>query len=390
MENEQLTALLIKAYWGELSQVETEQLDRWRKSAPGNDILYQRIISGVNVAEMQQWEVRFDRQQVMQAIRTKIAARQQQRNHRLIYSLIAACAVLLIGVSTAFYRSSLVHKQEQTKIAIARIAPGETKAVLILGNGSEVELSPAHNQAFAVAGAKVYEDSSTLDYTLDKQADKQIEIEYHTIEVPVGGEFSVLLSDGTKVWINSESSLTYPVTFAGNLREVKLKGEAYFEVTTDKEKPFVVTTESGLKVNVTGTRFCVESRSNKPDVRTVLVEGCVDVLAGSKQVRLQPNQQALFHKGNSAILVEDVNARELTAWQRGLFIFTNTPLSEIMNTLKRWYNVRVEYKDPEVEHLRFTGDLSKYDSFESVLKMFTDTHRLSFEVEGNKLTIGKK
>lgn len=390
MENRQLTSLLIKAYWGELSQVETEKLDRWRNDTPVNEILYQRIISGLSVTEMQEWEAHFDPQKVMQAIRAKIVMRQQKRNRRLIYYWVAASAVLLIGMSAAFYHNTRIQKEVQTKIAIARITPGETKAVLILGDGSEVELNPASNRVFAVTGAKVAGDSSILNYTLDKQADKQVAIEYHTIEVPVGGEFLVVLSDGTKVWVNSQSSLTYPVVFSGNLREVKLKGEAYFQVTHNTEIPFWVNTESGVKINVTGTQFCVESRANKPDVRTVLVEGSVEVMAGSKRVSLQPNQQALFHKDNSAITVEDVNAREATAWQRGLFIFTDTPLSDIMNTLERWYDIRVEYKDNEVKSFCFTGDLSKYDSFESVMKMFTDTHRLTFEVEGDRLIIGKK
>lgn len=393
MEKGQLTLLLIKAYWGQLNQIETEQLGYWRKDAPVNEILYQRIISGASVTEMQEWEARFDPQKVMQTIRYKIAIKQRKRKWRFVYRLVAASAVLIIGISAAFYQNSLIQKEEQIKIAIARIVPGETKALLILGNGCKVELNALQNQVFAGTGINVVEDSSTLNYISDKFKNTVTgvpEIEYHTIEVPTGGEFSVILSDSTKVWINSESSLTYPVVFSGDLREVKLKGEAYFQVAHNAEVPFLVNTESGVKINVTGTQFCVESRANKQDVRTVLVEGRVEVIAGSKQVTLRPNQQALFHKNNSAITVEDVNAREATAWQRGLFFFTNTPLSDIMTTLQRWYNIRVEYKDNEVKNVCFTGDLSKYDSFETVMKMFIDTHRLTFEVEGDRLVIGKK
>ena len=219
-------------------------------------------------------------------------------------------------------------------------------------------------------------DSAILNYAVNLPnglENNEQQTLMHKVEVPVGGEYRLVLADGSKVWINAESSLQYPVEFTAEQRTVILQGEAYFEVVSDTLKPFTVKTPAGLEVKVTGTHFNVEAYADRRTWKTTLVEGGVEVRLG----KYQTNQGSL----------KKVNVREVIAWKNGWFVFDNTPLEEIMETIRRWYNIEVEYRDAETKQLRFTGDLSKYDSFESVIRMFEDTQKVKLKVRANRLIV---
>lgn len=169
-----------------------------------------------------------------------------------------------------------------------------------------------------------------------------------------------------------------------------MKGEAYFEVVRNEHLPFVVSTVSGVQICVLGTQFNVEAYDDRESVKTTLVEGSVDVQAGGEKVRLIPHEQLQYHKNTAEMEVREVNVREIIAWKNGWFVFDNTTLGEIVKTLQRWYNIEVEFIRPELEHLRFTGDLSRYDSFDAVIRMFEDTKKLNMSVISNRLIVDRK
>ena len=217
----------------------------------------------------------------------------------------------------------------------------------------------------------------------------QPEIALNTIKVPAGQRVEVTLSDGTHIWLNARSEFSYPASFNGNTREVRLKGEAFFDVAKDRNKKFIVNT-GRCEVEVLGTQFNVEAYDDRESVKTTLVEGSVDVQAGGEKVRLIPHEQLQYHKNTAEMEVREVNVREIIAWKNGWFVFDNTTLGEIVKTLQRWYNIEVEFIRPELEHLRFTGDLSRYDSFDAVIRMFEDTKKLNMSVISNRLIVDRK
>ena len=360
-----------------------------------NAEMYKRLMSGQSLMEYSDWVTGFDLSRAMEAIRSKVKRNRQRRIRKLV-SWVAACVILCLGITFVFYFTSMDSEQVLTEQMAAQIQPGSAKAILILGDGRQVALDKKPIELLVNKQQMVTGDSATLNYSIvlpaseTKQIQRQEVAEYHTIEVPAGGEYHLVLADGTKIWLNAESSLVFPVEFSGNKRQVILKGEAYFEVARNEHLPFVVSTVSGVQICVLGTQFNVEAYDDRESVKTTLVEGSVDVQAGGEKVRLIPHEQLQYHKNTAEMEVREVNVREIIAWKNGWFVFDNTTLGEIVKTLQRWYNIEVEFIRPELEHLRFTGDLSRYDSFDAVIRMFEDTKKLNMSVISNRLIVDRK
>ena len=395
MEKYSLTILLKKAYYQQLSEEERTLLDLWKEEEEENTELYERLMSGKSLAEYSSWMAEFDLPVVLEAIRSKVKQK-RQRKIRKFMGWVAACVILCLGFTSMFYFTLMDSELVLTEQMAAQIQPGSAKAILTLGDGRQVALDKKPIELVVNKQQMVTGDSATLNYSIVlpvpeiEQIQQQKVAEYHTIEVPAGGEYNLVLADGTKIWLNAESSLAFPVEFVGNKRQVTLKGEAYFEVARNEHLPFVVSTVAGLEICVLGTQFNVEAYDDRESVKTTLVEGSVDVQVGGEKVRLTPRKQLQYHKNTTEVEVREVNVREIIAWKNGWFVFDNATLGEIVKTLKRWYNIEVEFVHPDLEHLHFTGDLSRYDSFDAVIRMFEDTKRLKMSVVSNKLVIDKK
>lgn len=395
MNRENLNILLKKAYHQQLSEEEMKVLELWRGEAEENLELYERLMSGQSLTEYSDWMAEFDLPVVMEVIRSKVQ-RNRQRRIRRFMGWVAACVILCLGFTAVFYFTSMDSELVLMEKMAAQIQPGSAKAILTLGDGRQVALDKKPIELIVNKQQMVTGDSATLNYSIVLPAPETEQIqqkkvaEYHTIEVPAGGEYNLVLADGTKIWLNAESSLAFPVEFVGDKRQVTLKGEAYFEVARNEHLPFVVSTVSGLEICVLGTQFNVEAYDDRESIKTTLVEGSVDVQVGGEKVRLTPRKQLQYHKNTTEMEVREVNVREIIAWKNGWFVFDNTTLGEIVKTLQRWYNIEVEFVHPELEHLHFTGDLSRYDSFDAVVRMFEDTKCLKLSVKDNKLMIDKR
>ena len=208
---------------------------------------------------------------------------------------------------------------------------------------------------------------------------------YNTVTVPRGGEYKLVLADGTIVWLNSDSHIRYPVTFSGNTRQVELEGEAYFEVAKDVEKPFIVRMNE-YNVRVTGTQFNVRNYLNE-SLATTLVEGGVQIERKGKVDRLRPGQQAVLE--NNEIRIRVVNVEEQVAWRHGAFGFTQCRLENIMEELARWYDVDVVYEDEEVKDYPFGCNFSRHATIEPLLKVFEATGTIETSIHGRKIWIRK-
>ena len=295
-------------------------------------------------------------------------------------------AIVVIGI--AVYQVGDNPKEGDSEF-LAREQPvptkGGYKAYLELATGERWMLDSISKVTTRVEGAVIKaEDKGTV--IIDEQRTDSIieKMEYNRLVIPRGGEYKIVLADGSQVWINSQSVLEFPARFVGKERRVKLTGEAYFDVSKDVEKPFVV--EVGNKeVQVLGTSFNVNDYDGK--FMTTLVTGKVQVSVNDKNYILTPSMQVRI-EGND-ILVGKVDVREFTAWKDGLFVFKKQKLREVMDILSRWYDVDVFYQNLELQNLHFTGTIQRHSEISGVLKFLEKTDIVKFTLNGKTLIVSK-
>lgn len=264
--------------------------------------------------------------------------------------------------------------------------PSDNKAILTLANGTKIELDSTGNGTLAMEGSIKIIKRSTGEISYDGTTAG--EISYNTLSVPRGSKpMSLILSDGSKVWINVGSSLTYPTAFTGSERQVKITGEAYFEVVRNDKMPFIVK-RGDLTVRDLGTHFNVNTYEDETTERITLLEGSVRISRDTRSELLKPGQQArITNKSNSEInILNDVNMANVMAWKDGKFMFDkNTDIGTIMRQVSRWYNVDIEYQG--TINQRFWGSISKDVNVSQVLKILEATGGVKFKVEGNKIMV---
>ena len=314
------------------------------------------------------------------------------RKRRIIhYWPVAASVVLLVGVFVGFALNEWSQMKADQGIAqTERIVPG-VKAELILSTGERVCLAQRSEFIEGMKESGIRNDSlAGLNYVGAKIQGEEIgeEIVYNTMQIPVGGFYQLKLADGTKVWLNSLTRLRFPVTFAGEERKVYLTGEAYFEVARDSVHPFIVATDEGMEVKVYGTEFHVDTY-RKGTVKTTLVNGKVGirVSATGEEMRLSPNQMALFTKATQSIQVENVDSYGVVAWKDGKFVFEDEPIEEIMERLSRWYDVKVFYANERIKKHTFTGIITRFADISDVLHLMEETAAVEFRIQGDTVTV---
>ncbi|SFA52394.1 FecR family protein [Pedobacter suwonensis] len=326
------------------------------------------------------------------AINAKINVDQKRKTIRL-YQYGAAAAILLIvfGLTFAFFHQTRpLLKPEFVTQKSLDVLPGKDKAVLTLADGSKVVLDE-HTAANISEkdGLKISKTKEgQLVYAVLNQSNLKSgsTIAYNTIQTPKGGQYQVILPDGTKVWLNAASSLRYPEVFSGNERSVELMGEAYFEVAKNKAQPFHVKSHQ-QDVEVLGTHFNINSYLDNNTIKTTLLEGRVRISNGQSVKILKPGEQAIAEvSGNGVRLATDVDTDDETAWKNGLFQFNNADLKSILKQLERWYDVQIDYRS--IPNKKYNGMVPRKAKLSEVLKMLEKTGNIRFEIgQGKKLTV---
>ena len=290
----------------------------------------------------------------------------------------------MIAISSYWYLNR--HPAEVTR-PVAGISPGNKSAILVLGNGENVNLASNANKKILEKDGTVIDNSHTgLNYAGQSSVIVK-ETPLNTLIVPCGGEYNLVLSDGSKVFLNSMSKLIFPIRFTGENREVALEGEAFFEVAKDKFKPFIVSIR-GMKVEVLGTSFNIKSYADDSQSFTTLVEGKVKVSSGNQLADvnyLQPNQQAVYDASKSAIVIQEVDASQMVQWTKGRYTFTNQSLDEIMKTLARWYDFSYKFEDESLKSIRFEGGLNKYERIDPILDILGRTGKVKVSVKDKEI-----
>lgn len=321
----------------------------------------------------------------------KIQNNLKEPTQKRYYWGYAAAAVLVGAISIAYFLkdsfsfTSSEKEPEPVIMANTPISPGTDKATLTLSDGSSVVLEKGN----AYQEGNVSSNGEEIVYNPSGESTGHIAYNYLTI--PRGGQFYVKLSDGTEVWLNSESQLKYPTSFVkGQLRQVELVyGEAYFDVSPSKQhggSKFKVLNQA-QEIEVIGTEFNIKAYKDELDIYTTLVEGKVAVSADNSSRVLKPNQQSKLNKENHTITVANVDVYNEISWKDGVFSFREKPLKEIMKIISRWYDVDVVFENKELESLKFKGTLDKQQSVEEILSIMKSTTINNYKIENNVILL---
>ena len=378
-------ALFRKALKKELNEVEKAEFHAWLEASPKNREYFRKAENFYNTGK----EIDLFSEKETELAFSKFKTH-TGRNKITLWRLtgIAASVMILLSVSLlVIYKPS---GKVETGVAQTTIPPGEPKATLTLSNGLKVIMEKTDTlREIAENQSVVRVEPSGIVYNT-KTRELAASTAVNTLDIPHGGEFRVKLSDGTQVWLNSETRLEYPVEFPAGYREVKLSGEAYFVVATDSLRPFIVHTPT-MNIRVLGTSF---NFSSYPDDRLqviTLTEGKVKVsdLGGipGEELELLPDQQLLLNKEKMTSEIRNVDARIYSAWTRGSFIFEDESLEQIFSKLDRWYDIKVFYKNGDARNEKLTGDLPRFESFEIILKMMEEVSSVHFEIKGNTVIV---
>lgn len=322
----------------------------------------------------------------------KLKKRLQQRHRfRMAIRIAASIALLLsIGYGTAHILSPRQIKEELS-IMVARqstILPGKSKAILHLSNGEEIVVANENQELQETNGTSIkIKENGEISY--NPMADStSTQLVYNRLIIPRGGEFTMTLEDGSKVWLNSDSELKYPVSFIGKKRIVYLKGEAYFDVKADQERPFIVSVGK-MNVEVCGTQFNINTHT-QGHVETVLVEGKVQIVSPGHRDNLHPSERAIYSSEDGRIAIDQVDVSSYIGWKNGDLIFQHESLEKIMDKLALWYDVKIFYQNEEVKNVILSGEMKKYEDIRKLLYFFEKTSNVKFSIKGKAITVSYK
>ena len=380
MTREEFNRLYEKYLSGKCSEEEQAELENYQDSLKLNAEVWDNKTMG-------------DHGEIKQSIQEKLRNSIEGHNRIKRFSIwgwqSAAAAILILLISGIYYyqKSS---DPVLVKTGIPRfkndILPGNNKAILTLGDGSKIDLDDAKTGILASESNIDIKKTSQgqLEYTAGNQGEKPVK--YNILSTPMGGEYRLVLPDGSKVWLNSGSTLRFPTLFNGPERIVELKGEAYFEIAKNAQMPFRVRTNNAMDIKVLGTHFNVMAYDDEKNINTTLIEGSVEVLKGSGKTMLKPGQEAILNRGSGNIKVAPADVEQAIAWKNGNFIFYNENIESIMRKVSRWYNVDVFYQGNLINK-DFAGTISRNKNVSELLKMLELTGAVHFSIDGRRITV---
>lgn len=396
-ENEFYISSLIAAHLAEeLSPEQEVILNDWLERSSENQRFFDELVNEQAFNQELRSYRKVDKDAIWQKTASRISIEEQKLKKTSIkklfpfYKIAAAITFLVIGAGLLYYvRNTKPDKNLQAEAKYNNIKPGRNVATLSLPDGKVISLSDAQNGVIVAAGKLIYKDGSILKDSIRRLLPR--EDEKVNLTTPRGGTYQITLSDGTKVWINSASSLKFPISFSAlKERKVELIGEAYFEVAKDQDHPFIVTSKD-QNVKVLGTHFNMSSYSDEPETRTTLLEGAVLVKSadGMFTKNILPGQEAI--SSGKGLSVRTANIEEVMAWKEGYFRFYREDLGSIMRKISRWYNVNVTFvgEEKQYDSFVFDGVIKRSKGIAEVLEIIERTGKVSFSIEKNKVIVSK-
>ena len=368
-----------------ISEEEMEELRLWLKKSTEHQQQFENLNDRDYIRRKRELDLSINPAAAYTAFSERIA-RERPWSYRKLRGLAAVAAVCLIAIG--IYWCWLREDRNGTlvpQVSTSVIPAGSSKAVLTLANGEQIHLcgdtaTSIKQQDGSVAKAS----SASLVYQNIPSLPE--ELLYNSLSIPRKGEFVLILSDGTKIWLNSESEVEYPIVFPSGERRIRLQGEAYFQVAKDTTKPFRVVVND-MMVEALGTGFNINAYQDDNCLRTTLVEGKVRVSYSDtrQECILVPGEQAVLKEG--VLTSGQVNVDDIIAWKKGRFVFSDMPLETIANQLERWYDVEIRFDDTVAKYYRFTGVMKRYNELEQVLGLIEETTNVRFKVEGRQVRV---
>ncbi len=380
----EIPSLLSKAFLGTLSEEEERALQQWRDESPENEQLYE---SEMNTEYIVQKSHEVARVNIVNGYMNVLLKRKRNVRVRRVRRIVSiAAGVVLPLLAVVLWYGTRERIEDVSEQVASVIRHGGVKAELVLADGTTRILGSEVTDSLLVQqGANIVVQNQGVSYRVDSSV---VEERYNTLRVPRGGEYSITLSDGTIVYLNSESELRYPVNFVGRDRRVYLSGEAYFDVVQDEAHPFIVDMGNS-SVRVLGTSFNVRAYADEDEVLTTLVQGTVKFSAGKESVTLEPGKQAVLGKSES-IETREVDTYLYTAWKEGVFAFKKQRLEEIMKVVSRWYDVNIFWENVSQKEVTFTGKMKRYDDFSKIVEILEMTGNTEFVIKENNIFIREK
>ncbi|MFL5748497.1 MAG: FecR family protein [Niastella sp.] len=396
-EEQLLAALAEKFLTGTATAVEQEQLhqlyDQWMDEE-------ETVVSETKQTE----ELRIE---ILQAIKDRINGYKKviPFYRRKLWTFMAAASILIVASLLLYYYSQPASQQNEVASKEAHpgshpslVVPGKDRATLTLSNGAVIDLDSSRAGLLAQQGnTSIINKDGKIMYAPGSTGKE--ETISNTISTPRGGQYQLVLPDGTKVWLNATSALQFPVAFTGSNRTVELTGEAYFEVAKNPARPFIVKVKE-LEVKVLGTHFNINAYDNEPEMKTTLLEGSVKVeianeekakgkgqkAKGEQSVILKPGEQVSLSQSSQLSQPIPVQTEEVIGWKNGKFYFNNADLKVIMRQIARWYDVEVEYRDISPD-TQLGGVVSRKEDLRQLLNYFEIAGKVHFTVEGRKIIV---
>lgn len=316
----------------------------------------------------------------------------QPVRHTRLWIRVAAAAVLLICLTTGGY--FMLYKPAVPMQVVQSqkhdLAPGRNQATLTLANGQKIYLNTSVKGKLAQQGATVIQMAKSGAVTYNGRIGNTAgqTVIYNTLTTKRGEQFPLVLADGTKVLLNSASSITYPVVFNGTNRQVTVTGEVFFEVVHDARHPFKVKA-AGQTVEDIGTSFNINAYDDEPVMQTTLVTGSARIISKQQSVMLKPGQAALSNHASEKMIIKNVDLDQAIAWKNNRFLFDGDNLESIMRKVSRWYDVDIEFKDNSLKTQIFSGTISRYKNVSSVLRKLELTRVAHFKLEDRKIIVMK-
>lgn len=366
--------LIIAELTGKIDDAGRNELENWKHETPEHLRLYNLYQSPDFIARKFEFIKEYSAIEAYQEFAGRVKQAKRQKRTLVLYRYVAA-VVLLFVLSGSFY---FFHDTKDESIAfVQKIQPGSCKAILTEPDGTKIDISDTTFLAFVQKSvmSRKNEEEKEVGETL-----------YHTITIPRGGEYDLLLSDGSRLRMNSESEIRVPVTFEKGQREVFMKGEIYFDIVRDSLAPFVVHTHQG-DIRVLGTSFNVRDYQDEDFLETTLVNGKVAFEREGNYSYLKPGEQLRLNKEDGKTTVETVDVLLYCSWKDGRFVFEKQRLEVIMNTIARWYNINVFYESSSVKDILFTGNIKRYSDLEQVVNMLKLINKIDIEIKDRNVFV---
>lgn len=381
-ETIELARIIVRSMREKLTGPEQQQLDAWLEADAAHRERYKAFCDTAFLKDRTARHKEIDWQSGYRHFRTVRSGRRKRLFLRRT-ARYAAVLLLLLSASVAGYLWWPVAAPPEQKFV-----PGQGKALLTLAAGEQITLGDTTSIRLKTPeGTHIRIGNKQIGYSPDGSG-KDETPQYHTLQTSRGGEYRMTLSDGTKVWLNADTKMRYPVRFSGNERRVFVEGEVFLDVRRDTARPFVLVSEHG-EVTVLGTRFNFRSYPEETEAVTTLESGCVRMASGKNggTIRLMPGEQGRLDKKAGTLVKKEVDTYLYTAWQKGRIVCRNARLETLFNTLARWYDLQIVYADPAAKDIRFTCDIDKCERFEKILEIIESNRRVRFTTDHRTITV---